>query len=536
MFARRCSRRQIVRQGGAGLAASAVAAIGLSRAGTPRAVAMTAAQGVSAQGVTAAVAALDGVIQEALDRTGVPGLAVGVVHQDTVVHLAGHGVREAGTSDPIDADTVFQLASLSKPIAATVVAGVVGDGDVEWDSRIGDLLPGFVLFDPWVTREVTLRDMFAHRSGLPHHAGDDLEDLGYDREAVLHRLRYLRPVSSFRSTYAYTNFGLTAAAAAAAAAVGASWEDLASERLYRPLGMTSTSSRFADFVAATNRARGHVPSDGAYVAKYQRQPDAQSPAGGVSSTVRDLAQWVRLHLGGGTVDGQEIVAADALGETHRPQIPSNRAVNPATDRTGFYGLGWNVSYDGQGRVRLSHSGAFALGAGTTVFLIPAEQLGIVVLTNASPIGLAEAVALSFLDLAERGTVANDYLEILGPIVTAELTPEYGTEVDYGVPPADPAPPLALDAYLGDFENDYFGEIAVVTEGDKLVLRLGPDQTAYPMRHYDRDVFLYQPIGENAGGESAVGFTIGAGGLATSVAIENLDRNHQGTFTRVLPTA
>ncbi|HEY7031448.1 MAG TPA: serine hydrolase [Thermomicrobiales bacterium] len=532
MLARRCTRRQFVRQGGAGLTAGAVAAglAGLSR----RAVAAPA-QAVTPESVAAAVTSLDGVIQEALDKTRVPGLAVAVVHQDAVVHLSGHGVREAGTGDPVDPDTVFQLASLSKPLAATVVAAVVGDGVVDWDARIGDLTPDFTLFDPLASREVALRDMFCHRSGLPHHGGDDLEDLGYDRAAILHRLRYLRPASSFRSTYAYTNFGLTAAAVAASAAAGLAWEDLAAERLYAPLGMTRTSSRFDDFIAAANRARGHVLVDGTYVAKYQRQPDAQSPAGGVSSTARDLAEWLRLQLGGGTVDGRGIVAAAALGETHRPHMSTNRPEHPDTERTGFYGLGWNVSYDAQGRVRLSHSGAFALGAGTAAYLVPADQLGIAVLTNAAPIGLAEAVALSFLDLAESGAVAYDYLGILGPIVAEELAPSYGTAVDYGRQPAAAAPPLALDAYAGAYANDYFGEIAVGADRGGLVLHLGPARTAYPMRHYDRDVFLYQPVGENAGGESAVSFAIGADGRATGVTIENLDRNLQGGFTRAAPT-
>jgi CubicO group peptidase (beta-lactamase class C family) len=534
----RFSRRKAIGFGGAGLLASALATAGLATSGRAQGPDATpaggdAGPGISAERVEAASAGLDAIVADLLARSGVPGLAVAAVYQDEIVHLAGYGVRDAGSSELVDPDTVFQLASLSKPIASTIMSALVGDGVITWDTRISDLDPSFALYDPWVTREVTLRDMFSHRSGLPHHAGDDLEDLGYEREAVLHRLRYLRPASSFRSTYAYTNFGMTAAAVAAASTAGESWEDLAAARLYEPLGMDSTSSRFDDYLASTNRARGHVLRDGAYVAGEQRQPDAQSPAGGVSSTVRDLARWLRLQLGGGVVDGQEIIAADALGETHRPQIISQAPEHPATDRANFYGLGWNVSYDGQARVRLQHSGAFALGAGTTAYLIPTAQIGVVVLTNAAPIGLAEAIALSYLDLAENGAVAFDYFEILGPIIAAEMEPGYGIGNDYTALPADPAPPLPLEAYLGDFENDYFGTLSVVTEGDELVLLLGPDQAAYPMRHYNRDVFLYQPTGENAGGESAVTFSVSAEGQAMSVTIENLDINHQGAFIRVL---
>ena len=531
----RVSRRQAVGYGGAGLAGSVFGVAGLNRdaaaqdSATP--VAGSAAPEVTAASVAMAVGQLDAIVAELVERTGVPGLAAAVVYQDEVVRLAGYGIRKVDTGERVDADTVFQLASVSKCLAATTVAGVVGDGNITWDTRISDIDPSLALYDPWVTHEVTVADLFSHRSGMGDHAGDDLEDLGYDRAEILHRLRYLRAEGPFRAHYAYTNFGLTAAAVAAATAVGMAWEDLAATRLYEPLRMTSTSSRFDDFMAATNRAAPHVLVDGSWVARYQRQPDAQSPAGGVSSTVRDLAQWLRLLLAGGTVDGQEIVDTTALDETFRPHSVSNPAADPAADRTGFYGLGWNVNYDEAGGVRLGHSGAFALGAATTVALLPADQLGIVVLSNSAPIGLVEAVAQSFLDLATTGAVTHDWLAIIGPIIEASATPQYGQAVDYSVPPADPGLALDLEAYAGQFTNDYYGDAGITVEGGVLVLHLGPDQTPFEMRHFSHDVFLYQPVGENAGGESAVSFAVGADGLANSVTVENLDISGQGTFAR-----
>ncbi len=458
-------------------------------------------------------------------------MAIGVVSRDEVVYLKGFGVREAGTDQAVDADTVFQLASVSKPIASTVVAALVGDGVVGWDDHIVDHDPTFQMYDPWVTREVTLRDMFAHRSGLPDHAGDLLEDLGYDRTEVLHRLRYQRPDTSFRSTYNYTNFGLTEAAVAAARAAGESWEDLSAERLYRPLGMTATSSRFADFEAAPNHALTHVQVDGRWEPRYVRDPDAQSPAGGVSSTVRDLAQWMRLQLAGGRIDGRQLVAADALAETHRPQIVSNPAKDPAVDHTGFYGLGWNVSYDDAGRVRWGHSGAFANGAATVVTLVPAEQLGIVVLTNAAPIGAAEVVALDFLDLALEGHLTRDWAAVVAPAFAALNASPYDRGIDFTRPPADARPALPAASYVGTYANELFGDAEVVADGDGLALRLGPGRTTFPLQHYDRDVFTYQPAGENAAGPSGVRFQIGPDQTATSVTIDNLDVDGQGTFTR-----
>ncbi|HEY9845736.1 MAG TPA: serine hydrolase, partial [Candidatus Caenarcaniphilales bacterium] len=462
---------------------------------------------------------------------GVPGMAIAVVHKDQVVYLKGFGVREAGKSNPVNPDTVFQLASVSKPIASTVVAGVVGDGLVKWDDPVIKHDPGFEMREPYVTREVTLRDLFSHRSGLPDHAGDELEDMGFDRATILQRLRYLSTDNRFRSVYNYTNFGLTEAAVAAAKATGKSWEDLAAEKLYQPLGMKNTSSRYADFVAAKNRALGHVSINGKWVAKYQRDPQTESPAGGVSSTVRDLAQWMRLQLGNGKFAGRQIIDANALAETHRPQMVSNPPKNPATDRAGFYGLGWNVGYTNQGLVQLGHSGGFNLGAATTVYLLPSEDLGIVVLTNSRPIGVPETIALSFLDLVQTGKIQKDYAPLLEQAFASLDKPPYGTLVDYSKPPAQSSPALPANAYVGTYRNDYFGEIAIAAREGKLVLLQGPKKTAFPLQHYTHDVFTYQPVGENAYGLSGVTFTIGADGKSSSVVVENLNIDGQGIFTR-----
>ena len=258
--------------------------------------------------------------EDQIEKDAVPGLAIAVVFQDQVVYAAGFGVRDVNTREPVNADTVFQVASLSKAIGSTVVAELVGEGKISWDSRISDLDPEFAMYDPWVTREITIRDFYSHRSGLPASAGDSLEVLGFNREQILHRLRYQKPGSSFRSHWAYANFGLTEAAVAAVKAYNLTWEDASEQKLYRPLGMNSTSSRYADFSARANKALGHVQVDGKWVQKYKRDPDPQSPAGGVSSSVNDLAKWMRLQLANGQFEGKRIVDEKALAETHSPQI------------------------------------------------------------------------------------------------------------------------------------------------------------------------------------------------------------------------
>jgi CubicO group peptidase (beta-lactamase class C family) len=189
---------------------------------------------VTPERVQSAIDKLQKLTSDTLKRTGVPGVAIAVVYQDRVVYKQGFGVCEAGKPQRIDADTVFQIASVSKPITSTVLAALVGEGRIDWDDRVIDRDPGFRMYDPFVTRELRLRDLLCHRSGLPDHCGDLLEDIGYGRHEVLRRLRFQPPASSFRAQYAYTNFGYSEAAYAAANASRESWEDLAVKKLFAP--------------------------------------------------------------------------------------------------------------------------------------------------------------------------------------------------------------------------------------------------------------------------------------------------------------
>jgi CubicO group peptidase (beta-lactamase class C family) len=494
----------------------------------PAATAAQEAGTVSADQVNAAIQELEKMAQAEIDANAVPGLAIAVVFRDELIYARGFGVKDTTTNQPVDADTVFQVASLSKPIGSTVVAALIGDGLITWDSRISDLDPTFEMYDPWVTRNVTIRDMFAHRSGLPDHSGDLLEDLGFTRQEILHRLRYQKPDTSFRTAYAYTNFGLTEAAIAAAMAYGLDWEDAAQEKLYGPLGMTSTSSRYEDFVARPNKALGHVLIDGEWVPKYARDPDTEAPAGGVSSSVNDLAQWMRLQLAGGAFNGEPVVDETALAETHLPQIVTGppRGWGPPS----FYGLGWNVGYASDGTLRLSHSGAFGLGAGTNVNMSPAHQLGIIALTNGSPTGVAEGLTASFLDLALNGQATRDWMTLYKDGVGRMTADELAS--DFQDPPASPSPARPNGAYLGTYGNTFFGDMEVVERDGGLAIVLGPQAMTFALTHYDRDSFTYWGEGESSTGISGVTFTLGGDGKATEVVLERLDIRGNGSFARV----
>ncbi|MBI2738872.1 MAG: serine hydrolase [Rhodospirillales bacterium] len=489
------------------------------------------AEAATKEKVAAALPNLRELARRIVDKKLVPGLAITIVHRDETVLLDGFGVREIGKPAAVDADTVFQLASVSKPLAATVVAGLVSDDGVSWDSRIRDIDPGFALQDELAAANVTIRDLFAHRSGLPGHVGDDIEELGFTQGEILHRLRLAKPAYGFRNGYSYSNFGLTEAAVAAARFSGKSWEEACEERLYKPLGMASTSSRYRDFMNRSNRAALHVRADGEWASFTRRNADAQSPAGGASSSVRDMAHWVRLLLAGGRHQARQMIDREALLQTHVPA--SVRSVDPSTGAASFYALGWNVDYREHG-VEWAHAGAFSAGARTLVHLLPAEQLGIVVLSNAFPTGAPEGIAKTFFDLVFTGSPTRDWVAYADEIFETGYKEMMKPSLVYEAPPASPAAALPMSAYLGDYRNDYVGEAKVTDSGGALYLHLGPAGRRFPLAHFNRDVFVYSPMQEAPKARMGVSFLIGPDGKASEVTIEDLNEYGLGRLTRVGP--
>jgi CubicO group peptidase (beta-lactamase class C family) len=475
-----------------------------------------------ANAVDNAVAKLDGIADDLMKKSGIPGMAVAVVHGGKTVYAKGFGVRDIKTGDKVDPDTVFQLASVSKPVSATVVAHQVGVNAIGWDTPIVSKLPWFALSDPVVTPMVSVGDMFAHRSGLPDHAGDMLEDLGYDRRHVLESLRQL-PLEPFRISYAYTNFGLTAGAEAAAVSAGKSWEDLADEVLFRPLGMASTSFRFADYAARPDRAVGHIHVDGRYEPRYIRDADPEGPAGGASSSVNDMTRWLTMVLANGSHEGKQIVDAKALLPAVTPQMVSSPATEPAM-RSGFYGYGFNVGATSAARMSLSNSGGFELGAGTNVVILPSADVAIVALTNATPSGVPESLTAEFADLVQFGEVREDWYKLYSDIFTPMEQP-MGSLVGQK-PPANPAPAAPLASYVGTYNNDYWGPARVTQKDGKLQLALGT-KLDVPLDHWDGNDFTYSWVSEN----SPPGTISKATFDGNKLTLEYYDTFKKGTFTK-----
>lgn len=531
---------------------------------------------VSPDRIDYAIGKVADIVNEEMDAAGIPGMAVAVVHGGEVALAEGFGVREVSTDEEVTADTVFPLASVSKSVSATVVAAEIGEragsgaevndetGDepeaeagarggsgtedaITWSTPVREYLPWFALSDPVVSERVTVGDLFSHRSGLPDHAGDDLEDLGYDRAAVLHGLRHL-PLSQFRTSYAYTNFGLTAAAEAVAVSAGTPWDELAAERVFEPLGMDNSSYSHSDLLDRENRATPHVrqaaaesgESGGAWVpADPERNPDAQSPAGGLSSSVADMAKWMAMVLADGQgPGGSQVVATEPLREALTPQVVSSPP-RSANDRTGSYGYGFNIGDSSSGRVQWSHSGAFAMGAATAMLMMPSLDLGIITLSNAAPVGAVEAVNARFADLAQYGDPAQDWSTLYREAISPLLDP-VGDLVGQRRP-SNPAPSRPLDELTGTYRNDYFGTIEVRrAAGDELVVAIGPEsnRTLWPLEHWEDNVFAASPSAENfpAGSRGSVifdddGSNDDNGNDNATVTLSLLDENGLGTFTR-----
>jgi len=469
-----------------------------------------------------AVGKIDGIAEDLMKKSGIPGMAIAVVHAGKTVYAKGLGVRDIKAGEKVDPDTVFQIASLSKSISSTVVAQQVGTDAIGWDTPIVSKLPWFALSDPAVTKMVSVGDMFSHRSGLPDHAGDMLEDLGHDRRYVLDRLRD-QPLEPFRISYAYTNFGLTSAAEAVAVNARKSWEDLASDVLFKPLDMSSTSYRFADFESRRNRALGHIHIDGRYEPLYVRDPQPEAPAGGVSSSVNDLTHWLALMLADGSYQNKQIVDAKALLPAVTPQIVSSPPSEPAM-RSGFYGFGFNVGTTSAARTSLSHSGAFELGAGTNFVIIPSADVAIVALTNATPSGVPEALNAQFADLVQFGEVREDWYSLYQGLLTP-LEKPVGSLVGQK-PPANPTPSAPLASYVGTYNNDYRGPARVSQKDGNLHLELG-SKLSVPLINWDGDVFTYEWVSENSP-PGSVGKATFDGGKLT---LEYYDDMGKGTFAR-----
>jgi CubicO group peptidase (beta-lactamase class C family) len=437
---------------------------------------------------------LDAYFSRALKEWKVPGMAVAIVKDDKVIFARGYGVRESGKPDRVDERTLFAIASNTKAFTAAALGILVDEKKLTWDGRVMDSLPYFQLYDPYVTFDFRIRDLLSHRSGLGTFSGDLLwYGTPYSREEIVRRARFLKPAGAFRARYGYQNLMFIAAGEAVAAASGTSWDGFVRERIFDPLGMTETVTSITALRQKPNVATPHARLGGEWRTFPWANWDSMAAAGGIISSVSDMAKWIRLQLGRGALDGKRIfseAAQEAMWTPHTPRSVSaeNRLRFPSTHFSS-YGLGWNL-WDYRGRRIIDHGGAYD-GMFSHVALVPEENLGFVILTN-STTPIADALTYSLLDAylgSEMHDWSKDFLDRSAK-AEAEAAAADRKRQQERVPGTKPS--LALNDYTGTYGGDLYGDAAITFENGSLVLRLkpNPDMVA-DLSHWHHDTFLIQ---------------------------------------------
>ena len=405
--------------------------------------------------VEAILPAFESYVMETMEAWQTPGLAIAVVLGEETIYKRGFGVRDLESGEPVDPDTLFPIGSTTKAFASVSLAQAVDDGLLDWNDRVIDHWPSFQLADPWVSREFRIDDLMAQRSGLPHYAVTGLAGFGYDTETLISALRFIDPVSSFRSTYAYQNgFFLLGGEIVAGLHGMADWNAYAGKRILEPLGMSDTIFERGRFLDAANRVSPHADLDDGWkpipVARFH---EALGAAGNMYSNVSDMGRWVAMQVNGGAYKGTRVVSAQNLQHTHRRHVTMGRGAS--------YALGW-VVMDRSPHPLIWHNGQIA-GIHNMVAIMPKERLGIVILVNQGP-SMPEPLAFRFFDLV-FGQPPQAYAE------------EARARLQAPAEPAAAAPDVLraelAEDYAGRYDHPVLGTLTVSHDSEGLTLRMGP---------------------------------------------------------------
>jgi CubicO group peptidase (beta-lactamase class C family) len=456
---------------------------------------------------------LDRYVARVLETFEVPGIALAVVKDGKVLAAKGYGVRTLGASTPVDARTLFGIASNSKAFTATALALLVEEGKLEWDAPVIRYLPDFALHDPYVTRELTVRDLLVHRSGLGLGAGDLLwwPASTHSRKEIVRRLRYIEPATSFRSADAYDNVLYTVAGEVIEAVSGESWEEFVDSRILKKVGMTGSDVRHSAASAGTNTATTHAVVEGRLRAVAPFTSDAVNPAGGIMSNAEDMAKWVMVQLDSGRVaDGSRLFSPATTRElwtlvTPMPIGGATPGLEHLRPNFNGYALGF-VTRDYRGQKMVYHTGGLP-GYVSMVTLIPELNLGVVVLTNQEAGNAFQFLTYRILDHF-LGAQTVDYLGIYQGFrerrlaaekaaaekAAAEKSTEAGRVAAAGgadpAPTANPGPSLPLERYAGRYTDAWYGDITIAHADGKLTIRFEhtPALTG-ELEHWQYDTFI-----------------------------------------------
>ena len=359
---------------------------------------------------------LDDYVARTMKTFEVPGVSIAIVKDGKVVLAKGYGVRKLGDPAPVDANTLFGIGSNTKAFTAAAIATLVDQEKLNWDDPVYERLKGFEMYDPYVSKEMRIRDLLCHRSGLGLGEGDLMfwPHTSFTRDDVVYRLRYLKPATSFRSHYAYNNLMFVTAGQVVAANSGESWDAYLREKIFLPLGMNSTNTSTDNYHEGDNWAHPHSKVDGKLQVIPFENLDNAGPAGSINSSASDLAKWVIVQLNRGKIPGTD---QRLFSEKDSQEMWTQQTVVPFNEETpeelkalrphfAGYGMGWFLR-DYKGRKLVGHSGGVA-GFVTRVLMVPEENLGVVILTNAEEDCAFESILYHVLD-GYLGGPTEDYI-------------------------------------------------------------------------------------------------------------------------------
>ena len=432
---------------------------------------------------------IDDYANAVMDTWKGPGMAIAVVKDDKVVMAKGYGVRELGKPEKVDENTLFAIASNTKAFTAASLAILVDEKKIAWDDKVSKYLPEFQMYDPWVTSELTIRDLVSHRVGLDTFSGDLLwYDTTYPTDEILRRVRFLKPVSSFRTKFGYQNLMYIAAGRVVEKASGMKWADFVRTRILEPLGMTRTTTSVRDM--KDNFAMPHNESGGSLRALPPGYLDDAIGAVRLNSSVSDLAKWIRLQLGRGAFEGKQIWSSARSNDMWQPNImipigEGQLKTNP-THHFSSYGMGWFLD-EYYGHKVMNHSGGLDGMLSYTV-LIPDENIGFVILTNnESP---AYRVMMAKMRDVFLNAPKTDWLQRGKDQFAANKASE--AEADKKSDEArlpNTKPSLPLSSYAGTYTSQMYGDVTIAEENGKLVMRLVPSPNfVADLEHWQLDTF------------------------------------------------
>ena len=459
------------------LSLSIVVAVSLSLPNTAKAAEPSKTEATMEGRVQALIPDIEAYITSGMKGFDIPGLAIGIVANDRLIYAKGFGVRSKSNRQPVDTHTIFQIGSNTKAFLTATMAIMVDRGKLRWDDRVVDLYPEFRLKDPWVTREFRLFDLTAQRSGLPPLVNDILVMLDYKEAALIRSLRYVEPVSSFRTTFAYTNITHLLASRIVATAAGVpDWNAVLQKELLDPLGMKDSTYTAEAIEAAANHANGHrwTPEGTVEVPFNRIFPYSLAGTGDINSNVEDMARWVRMQLNNGTFDGRRIVSSENLAYTRTSKVALTEQLS--------YALGWYNYLTPNGNI-LWHDGD-ALSFGSFVGLVPDKNIGIIILTNETNVTAPNSLGVWLLDRILGNPKHDPVAESL-----KNAKAKFAATAKLFTKPANPRPSPRFASLTGNFVNSSFGKAVLTLKDDALLMEVEATKAKFKLEPWDGDIFM-----------------------------------------------